>query len=141
MTMNSENCMDVKEMTALEAIQAMKSLASKAAKPVVGVGIWEGKITGTISGETYEGKHIAVFQDTALVSPFGPHGDEESEAMAVLFVTAIKYASAVSDSYEAMLSALEVAEIYLEDGATATALQRIKIAVAASKRIATVKGE
>lgn len=130
--MNLENCLDVKNMTALEAIRAMKMLSSKTTLPI-GIGIWEGELTGKISGQTYSGEHIAVFQETALVCPFGPRGDAESEANAALFVAAVKYSAPVTEKFEAMLKALELAETYLEDGAVATALDRVRFAISAAK--------
>ena len=130
--MNLENCLDVKKMTALEAIRSMKLLSSKTTLPI-GIGIWEGELTGKISGQTYSGEHIAVFQETALVCPFGPRGDAESEANSALFVAAVKYSGVISEKFESMLTALELAETYLEDGATATALDRVLSAISAAK--------
>ena len=94
---NLENGLQIKNMTAVEAAQALKMLATMIKGPVA-LGIWEGSLTGKISGHTHDGEMIAVFNDTALVAPFGFRGDQEGEACAALFATAFSYADKIVDA-------------------------------------------
>ncbi|AUT76882.1 MULTISPECIES: hypothetical protein [Burkholderiaceae] len=106
---NLLDCVKIRAMTAADAAAAMRTLASKI-DAQVGIGIWEGSITGTLSGQTYDGndgKHVAVFHDTSLVAPFGPHGDAESEACAALFCLAVKHAEALGGLVEAAQAVLD----------------------------------
>ncbi|EIF28008.1 hypothetical protein BCh11DRAFT_07900, partial [Burkholderia sp. Ch1-1] len=48
------DCVKIRAMTAADAAAAMRTLASKI-DGQVGIGIWEGSITGTLSGQTYDG--------------------------------------------------------------------------------------
>lgn len=86
---NLENCVTTINFTPAEACAALDKLASLLPKNI-GIGIWEGTITGVLSGNTYSGKHLGVFDDSRLIALFGPHGDPEAEAAAALLVTAIK---------------------------------------------------
>src|SRR5205823_3010965 len=96
---NLPDCVDIKPLTPRELAGAIRLLASKIRQPV-GVGIWEGALEGKLSGVRREGEHIAVFQEQALVSPFGPRGDCESEAAAVLFTLAVQYSDTISRALE-----------------------------------------
>jgi hypothetical protein len=96
---NLQDCVDVKSLTPLELAGALRTLAAKINKPL-GVGIWEGTLEGKVGGTRRDGEHVAVFQEQSLVAPFGPRGDEESEASAVLFVTAVKYAETIARALE-----------------------------------------
>lgn len=88
---NLTECATVKRMSAAEAAAALQALAAKIQRPV-GIGIWEGVIEGTVSGNRHVGEHVAIFNDDTLVAPFGPRGDEESEACAALFALALSHA-------------------------------------------------
>jgi len=68
---NLSDCQPIAALTPNELAGAIRVLASKIHKPV-GVGIWEGALEGQLSGVRREGEHIAVFQEQALVAPFGP---------------------------------------------------------------------
>lgn len=92
---NLQACRPVKEMTAAEAAGALKTLAAKIAGPV-SVGVWEGTLTGKMSGEPHAWKHIAVFGDDELIAVFGPHGDAASEAAAVLCAVAFTHANVLA---------------------------------------------
>lgn len=92
---NLSNCAKVRDMTAVEAAQTLKMLAERIRGPV-GLGIWEGTLQGEISGQTHGNKHVAVFRDTDLIAPFGPQGDEESEACAALFAVALANAEKIA---------------------------------------------
>ena len=95
--MNLENCVDIKEMTAKEAAHSLCVLLSRVRHPL-GIGVWEGKLEGKLSGNNYTGEHVAVFSDDALVAPFGKRGDPESESCAAIFVIACKYAEKIADA-------------------------------------------
>ena len=86
-------------MSAEEAAEAMVMLADKISLSV-GLGIWEGELHSKSTGEIYKGPHISVFQKNALVVPFGPMHDSESEACAALFCVALQYAKAIKDARE-----------------------------------------
>lgn len=92
---NLRNCAKIREMTATEAAAALKMLAAKIHGPV-GLGVWEGSLAGKISGRAYNGEQVAVFRQTDLVAPFGPRGDEESEACAALFAIALANADKIA---------------------------------------------
>ena len=82
---NLLDCVKIRAMTAADAAAAMRTLASKI-DGQVGIGIWEGSITGTLSGQTYDG---------------------ESEACAALFCLAVKHAEALGGLVEAAQAVLD----------------------------------
>lgn len=88
-----ENCLHVKPMSALEAVQAMATLAGIATggKPLA-LGLWNGVMKGVESGNEYAGEHIAVFNEKTLFAAFGLQGDREGEAGAALCVLAARHA-------------------------------------------------
>lgn len=92
---NLANCEKIREMSAIEAAQALKTLAQQIKGPV-GLGIWDGALHGKVSGQTYEGEMIAVFRDDDLIAPFGRRGDAESEACAALFALALANADKIA---------------------------------------------
>jgi hypothetical protein len=96
---NLDDCVRVRPMGPRELAEAIRLLAGKVRQPV-GAGIWEGTLEGKISGARREGPHVAVFQEQSLVAPFGPHGDPESEASAVLFVLSVQYAETIARALE-----------------------------------------
>ncbi|CAK7035051.1 MAG: hypothetical protein DELT_00526 [Desulfovibrio sp.] len=90
------NCVAIKDdLTPAKAAKAMQELVAKINGPL-GLGMWEGTLTGKNSGQTYGDKHIAVFNSDSLVAPFGPLHDEESERIAVLFIMAFQYAEKIA---------------------------------------------
>lgn len=91
------NCVTMKEMTALEVATTIRDLRDKLCPSCkkLGIGIWEGDLTGKLSGVTHGGEHVAVFNTKCLVAPFGPRGDAESEALAAIFVLAIHNADKI----------------------------------------------
>ncbi|ABO60431.1 hypothetical protein LA345_37695 (plasmid) [Burkholderia vietnamiensis] len=127
---NLVDCVQIRAMTAADAAAAMRTLVTKVDSQV-GIGIWEGSITGKISGQTYDGndgKHIAVFHDTSLVAPFGPHGDAESEACAALFCLAVKHADALGslvEAAQAVLGAWEMGDLAGAVRGLSAALERV----------------
>ncbi|WP_065497259.1 hypothetical protein [Burkholderia sp. CCA53] len=127
---NLVDCVKIRAMTAADAAAAMRTLATKV-DGQVGIGIWEGSVTGKISGQTYngnDGRHIAVFHDTSLVAPFGPHGDAESEACAALFCLAVKHAEALGglvDAAQAVLGAWEKGDLAGAVRSLSAALERV----------------
>ncbi|MDN7527726.1 hypothetical protein [Burkholderia orbicola] len=127
---NLVDCVQIRAMTAADAAAAMRTLVTKVDSQV-GIGIWEGSITGKISGQTYDGndgKHIAVFHDTSLVAPFGPHGDAESEACAALFCLAVKHADALGslvEAAQAVLGAWEKGDLAGAVRGLSAALERV----------------
>lgn len=92
---NLANGVAVKNMSAFEAAQTLAKLASRITGPV-GLGIWEGTLTGAISGNAHSAEHIAVFRESDLIAPFGPRGDAESEACAALFALALASAATIA---------------------------------------------
>ncbi|MBY9629190.1 hypothetical protein KUU78_31115 (plasmid) [Pseudomonas aeruginosa] len=127
---NLVDCVQIRAMTAADAAAAMRTLVTKVDSQV-GIGIWEGSITGKISGQNYDGndgKHIAVFHDTSLVAPFGPHGDAESEACAALFCLAVKHADALGslvEAAQAVLGAWEKGDLAGAVRGLSAALERV----------------
>jgi len=87
-TGNLADCESIKEMSAMEAANAICDLAMKLPKSI-SMGMWEGKVEGELPGQTIDGKHLGVFDEHTLIALFGPHGDELSEAAAALFVLSI----------------------------------------------------
>lgn len=96
---NLESCSKIKPMTVQEAARAMATLAPRAEGPL-GLGIWEGAVVSSIDQKGHAGDHVAVFSDSKLISPFGPRGDEDSEAMAALFVIAVHNAEKIALALE-----------------------------------------
>jgi len=91
MSGNLENCVDLKLMTKAELEQAMVRLAGRIDQPL-GIGVWEGEVAGSLSGSRHTGQHVAVFNDSTLSALFGPRGDAESEATAMMLLVALRYA-------------------------------------------------
>ena len=89
---NLQECVEPRQMATLEVVELIERLAAMIPEPL-GIGIWEGTITGKLSGNRYEGRHIGVFNEDTLVALFGPENDAESEAAAALFVTVTKNAT------------------------------------------------
>lgn len=94
-TNNLHDCVLIKDMTAAEAAAALQRLAATIRGPV-GLGIWAGTVAGKLSRHAQEGDHVAVFRDSGLMAPFGPRGDEESEACAALFAIALTHANTIA---------------------------------------------
>lgn len=94
MTGNHQHCQQLRPMTTAEAAQAMAKLAELATKgQPLAIGLWHGTLTGTGSGNVYQGEHVSVFTDQTLFAPFGPQGDQASEAGAALLVLAARHAA------------------------------------------------
>lgn len=124
---NLDACVKARAMSTADAAAAMQMLASRIGGPV-GIGIWEGSIAGKISGQTYGGEHVAVFRAADLVSPFGPRGDEESEACAALFCLALKHAATLGSlaaAAGAVLDAWEKGDLAGAVRSLAAALDRV----------------
>lgn len=94
MTGNHQHCQHLRPMTTAEAAQAMAKLAELATKgKPLALGLWNGTLTGTESGNVYQGEHVSVFTDETLFAPFGPQGDQAGEAGAALLVLAARHAA------------------------------------------------
>lgn len=88
---NHQHCQQLRPMTTAEAAQAMAKLAELATKgQPLALGLWNGTLTGTDSGNVYQGEHVSVFTDETLFALFGPQGDQAGEALLVL---AARYAA------------------------------------------------
>jgi hypothetical protein len=83
---------DLKPLDPKQAAERMAYLSGKIKRPV-NVSVWDGTLNGQ---REHQGPHIAVFQKETLVAPFGPHGDEESEACALLFAYAANFAKGIA---------------------------------------------
>lgn len=98
-TNNLIDCVTTNNMTAQEAVTAICDLVSKyPGNRQLGIGIWEGEVVGTLSGDSYAGNHLGVFSKETLVALFGKHEDPESEAMAAIFVLAIQNAEKIAQA-------------------------------------------
>lgn len=94
------NCVGVKDLAGADLGAALKALVGKIKTPV-GIGIWHGTVRSHGSGAVYGPEHVAVMGPDALVSPFGPRGDETSEAAAALFVTVVQHVDVLVEALEA----------------------------------------
>lgn len=115
-TGNLADCVTTKEMTALAAVTAIRDLVAKyPANKKLGIGVWEGDVTGKLSGNTHGGKHLGVFNANTLVALFGPHGDAESESLAATFVVAVQNADKMASVLQGMLNLVLDARSELAD--------------------------
>ena len=91
MSGNFRHRLHPRAMTTAEAAQAMAKLAHLATQGMaLALGLWRGTVTGTESGNPHPGEHVAVFTDETLFAPFGPQGNQASEAGAVLLILAAR---------------------------------------------------
>ncbi len=97
---NMENCVQPKEMTPLEAARALVSMKGLIGEESVGVGVWDAEIKSLRSGEVYGPQQLAVFGATSVVGTFGKRGDQDSEAAAMLFAIAFKYAEQIVEELQ-----------------------------------------
>lgn len=96
-TGNLADCVTTREMSALEAATAICSLTEKLPTDL-GIGVWEGRVEGATSGNMFEPLHLGVFDKDTLVALFGPHGDQEGEMYAAIFVMAVMNADKIKSA-------------------------------------------
>lgn len=83
-------------MSPEKAAEALKKMADIIGDENIAIGIWEGEVTGTMSGNAFKGNHVSAFNDSTMIAPFGPQGDSRSEASAMLFALAKNNATALA---------------------------------------------
>jgi len=91
-----KNCKMVAPKTPRQAIEGMAKLAGMIRQPG-GLGAWEGELRSKMTGNVHVGPHLAVFNHDALLALFGPLYDQETEASAALFATALQYAQDIKE--------------------------------------------
>lgn len=96
MTGIPRNCAPVRDMTPHEAARVLAKLAEMSHLGPLRVGRWDGTLFDTANGSMSGPEHVAVFNGDSLVAPFGPRGETRAEACAVLFATAMRYASGIA---------------------------------------------